>query len=348
MGGVSTLLFNYTPEMWFNRPAYYSYTPSGHGYWSFEDPHARAVARERAAREREAAAHRAELLRWQRMQDAARSPYNSYPSHHGSVSYPYNPRTSDYATHEELERQRILERQRQLELVRQTELIRRREEERVQELEERTSQQHEPASTSAPHFSVPISPLGGPPPTTLPTKPTLSKYTSPSVTQEATPEQIQAAMTIQEFYRGRVARQQALASIAELSTQFEQFKSAFYPPPQLDYRGAAPDDTITIPVSAESFVYASPLPPSSGDVEDSTETSKSNPRLAFTPNNKVVLEYIENLDRLVDRLDRVESGGHPSVREQRKQMIRNVEAEAQRVDRWIAAAWKPAQARRKY
>ena len=60
-----------------------------------------------------------------------------------------------------------------------------------------------------------------------------------------------------------------------------------------------------------------------------------------------MLEYIENLNRLVDKLDRIESGGHAAVREQRKQMIKNVEAEAQRMDGWIATIWKLAQARSK-
>ena len=169
------------------------------------------------------------------------------------------------------------------------------------------------------------------------------------MTPEATPERIRAAMAIQEFYRNRLARRQALSSIAKLSTQFEQFKSAFSPPPQLDYHGATPEDVVAIRVSPESFVQALSTSPSSGDTEGATETLESTPRLGFTSNNKVVLEYIESLNRLVDKLDRIESGGHPSVREQRKQMIRNVEAEAQRMDRWIAAVWKlahsPAQAR---
>ena len=163
------------------------------------------------------------------------------------------------------------------------------------------------------------------------------------MTPEATPEQIRAAMTIQEFYRKRMARQQALASIAELSTQFEQFKSAFSPPSRLDYRGAAAHDTITIPVSSESFVRASLIPPYSEDGEDAPKVSESSPALAFTSNNKAVHEYIENLNRLLVQLDRVESGGHTLVREQRKQMIRDVEAEAQRMDRWIEAVWNSAQ-----
>ena len=134
--------------MWFNRPAYNSYTPYGYGYSSFEDPYARAAAQERAAREREAAARRADFLRWQQMQDAARSPYNSYLSGDDDdddsfISHPYNPRAHDYVTHEDLKRRQILERQRQLELTRQAELNRRREVERAQELAERTSKPQE-------------------------------------------------------------------------------------------------------------------------------------------------------------------------------------------------------------
>jgi len=135
-----------------------------------------------------------------------------------------------------------------------------------------------------------------------------------------------------------MARGQALTSIAALSTQLEQSKSALIYPPQLDYRDVTPDAIITIPVTSESFVRASSMP-LSDDADDTSETSGSNPRLAFTSNNRAVLEYIESLNQLIDKLDRVESGGHASVREQRKQMIRNVEAEAQRIDRWIAAVW---------
>lgn len=340
--------------MWFNRPTYNSYTPYDYGYSSFEDPYARAVARERAAREREAAARRADLLRWQQIQDAARSPYNSYLSDDGDdddgayIPSPYQPRAHSYTpyAHEDLKRRQALEQQRQHELARQAELSRRREVERSVE-HARKPQRSTPTST--PHFSIPISSPREPSP---PSKPTRSPKRStpppsPKPAVQATPEQIRAAMTIQEFYRSRTARRQALTSIAELSTQFEQLKSAFSPPIQLDYRGATPDSATTITVSPESFEQASSIPPPSEDVEEMTEASESNPALAFTTNNKVVHEYIENLNRLLDKLDRVESGGHAFVRDRRKELVKSVEAEAQRMDRWIAAVWDLAQAQPK-
>lgn len=150
---ISTLplppLQPHLPTMWYNRPVYNGYTPSGYGHWSFEDPYARAIARERAAREREAAARHAEL-RWQQTQDAARSPYNSYlGDDNGSfVPYPYDPHTNNYTTYEDLERRQALERQRQLELARQAELNR-REEERDGDPEEYVSQQHKVSLVSS-------------------------------------------------------------------------------------------------------------------------------------------------------------------------------------------------------
>ena len=126
--------------MWFNRPAYNSYTTPSYNYRSYDDPYARAIARERAAREREAAARHAELLYWQQVQDAARSPYNSYLSDDGDsfVPNPYDPRASAYPVREG---RRVSERQQQPELTRHAEPSRRREKEKDRELEEHTSKQ---------------------------------------------------------------------------------------------------------------------------------------------------------------------------------------------------------------
>lgn len=143
-------------------------------------------------------------------------------------------------------------------------------------------------------------------------------------------------MTIQEFYRKRVARQQALTSIDNLSTQFDQLKSTFSHPPRLDYQGHSPNSVITIDVPSS-------IPPSFEDAEDVIGTSKSTPGLAFTSNNTAVHGYIESLGQLLVKLDVVDSGGNDSVREQRKQVVRRVEAEALRMDRWITAVWNGAQ-----
>jgi hypothetical protein len=151
---------------------------------------------------------------------------------------------------------------------------------------------------------------------------------------------------IHEYYRKRAARSEALTSIHQVSSEFEKAKSTFSFPSPLDYISPTPDTTLPIFVCPESFKHASSLPPSSEDAEYTTETPKSIPRLAFTSNNKVVHEYIEHLNRLLVNLDKVESGGDAMVRERRKQMIRDIDAEAQLMDRWIVAVWNLVQRER--
>ncbi|KAF9651795.1 hypothetical protein BDM02DRAFT_3184298 [Thelephora ganbajun] len=273
-------------EIWFNRPTYNSYTPYGYGYSSFEDPYARAVARERAARQRDAAARRVEPHRWQQMQGAARPPYNSCLDGNTSISYLYNLRAHDYTTHKDLKKEQILERQRQPELARQaTEDMRRKGPE---------SQRNALPSFKSPH------------PLLFPFRDTA--YKAHSVFQICTPATLAEASDTGSS-PGHVV------SIAELSTN-----SSWFTLPQ---RGS----TTTVPPRRYHY-----HPCTFRDIW-----------LAFTPNSKVVHEYIENLSRLFDKLDRTESGGHASVREQRKQMIRNVEAEAQRMDCWIAGVWRLTQ-----
>lgn len=127
--------------MWFNRPAHNSYTPygctpPGSSYSSFEDPLARAVAQDRAAREREAAARR-------RRQDVTRYPYNSYPSDDEDdgafTPHPYN----SYVN-EDLRLRQDLEQQRQLQLAHQAELDGRREAEWTRNLAEHVYEPQEP------------------------------------------------------------------------------------------------------------------------------------------------------------------------------------------------------------
>lgn len=131
--------------MWFTQPTYnsyipYSYTPHGHGYPSPEDSLNRAIARDRAAREREAAARRRHgVPRWQDATRSSYSPYLSDDDDGGSfVPYPYDPRAYSYTPRvdEDLRLSQIQEHQRQLQLAHQAELNRRREAERTQEFVE--------------------------------------------------------------------------------------------------------------------------------------------------------------------------------------------------------------------
>lgn len=64
------------------------------------------------------------------------------------------------------------------------------------------------------------------------------------------------------------------------------------------------------------------------------------PKLAYTPTNAPVHTYEEELSRILTKLDGVESGGDKTVREQRREAVRRVEKEAERIEQIKAGLWK--------
>lgn len=91
----------------------------------------------------------------------------------------------------------------------------------------------------------------------------------------------------------------ALHSLDKIAFELEQLKTAFVPPTSLSYAPAA---------------------------------TAASPTLDFSTQNKALLEYGEQLLRLLLQLDTVGSGGSLDVREARKVIVRNVEHELVRVD----------------
>lgn len=90
-----------------------------------------------------------------------------------------------------------------------------------------------------------------------------------------------------------------LASLADLSKKLLELKSNFQPPAQLEFQPNA---------------------------------SKDSPKLAFTAENAPVLGYDEALLKLMIALDGVESEGDTVVREARKKLVREVDAELAGLD----------------
>ncbi|GAA6001872.1 BAG family molecular chaperone regulator [Rhodotorula paludigena] len=98
-------------------------------------------------------------------------------------------------------------------------------------------------------------------------------------------------------------RTRALDHLALLRTRFHHLARTFHPPP-------AP---------ALSF---------------QPKATPDSPKLAFDSINAPVHAYEEGLTRLLTELDAVDSGGDPDVRAARKGLVKAVEGEAQRVERW--------------
>ncbi|KIP02188.1 hypothetical protein PHLGIDRAFT_43239, partial [Phlebiopsis gigantea 11061_1 CR5-6] len=137
-----------------------------------------------------------------------------------------------------------------------------------------------------------------------------------------TAEEVDAAEKIQTFWRKCRPLRAAHASIASLTTKFEQAKSAFTFPATLDY--TLNGRVVSVPATGGD-VSAS----DEGEIERTSEDAS----LAFTPTNVPVHAYEEELNRILTKLDGVQSGGDELVRNRRRELVRKVESEAERIEK---------------
>ena len=64
------------------------------------------------------------------------------------------------------------------------------------------------------------------------------------------------------------------------------------------------------------------------------------PSLTYSSINTPIHQYEEELNRLLTALDAVESGGDRKIRESRRELVKKVEKEAQRLERWKVTVWR--------
>ena len=157
---------------------------------------------------------------------------------------------------------------------------------------------------------------------------------------QATPEQHDAARRIQEAYRAHAARSSALRTIEAHRNKFAHLKAGFRFPSSLDFQTAAgAHEHVSVPVDPAAL--AAMVLADGVSVE---EGRTRRPQLAYTSQNAPVHAYLEELNRLLSALDAVESGGDREVRERRKGIVREVEAEAERVEAVVGEVWSRWQA----
>ncbi|EED77627.1 predicted protein, partial [Postia placenta Mad-698-R] len=153
--------------------------------------------------------------------------------------------------------------------------------------------------------------------------------------QQYTPEQDAAARKIQETYHAHAARANALRTIADLCTRFDGLRSNFVFPAALDF--VVPGGgQIAVRAGAEVLASATQASPVADDAAEPTR-----PDLAYTPGNAPLHAYLEELSRLLTALDAVESRGVAEVKGRRRALVREVEGEAESVER----RWKKSKTR---
>lgn len=150
--------------------------------------------------------------------------------------------------------------------------------------------------------------------------PSLRHYTA----SEAT-----AAEKIQSVWRTHHRRRTALASIASLASKFEAIKSAFILPSALDYTYNG--EVVTVPTSGWD---------ASSSLQVEVEKSGEDASLAYTPTNVPLHAYEEELSRILTALDGVQSGGEREVRNRRRELVRKVEREAERIEKLKILVWR--------
>jgi hypothetical protein len=133
----------------------------------------------------------------------------------------------------------------------------------------------------------------------------------------------QAATKIQTTYR----RHRTLAAISALQAQFKKLCEEFKMPQSLDFQY---EGKVSLPIVSEES--------KEGEVAKPTPTVSA--KLGYTPNNAPLHGHIEQLNRLLIALDGVESLGDPTVRSKRKEVVKEIESEVERVEGLWRAAWQ--------
>jgi hypothetical protein len=187
----------------------------------------------------------------------------------------------------------------------------------------RTSRTPSPARSVLSSSQSHPSPRSASPPTQANTMEAKSEpIPSSSPTSE---QQINATTKIQSFYRTR----KSLAAISQLESKFEDLKHAFTLPDAVDYI-SADGEVVTLRVDHAALTQS----------ETRSESASPAARLAFTPTNVHIRAYDGNLNCILTTLDAVESWGEKKVRDRRRDVVRNVEQEAARIESLWVDIWR--------
>ncbi|KAF8154102.1 hypothetical protein B0H34DRAFT_720333 [Crassisporium funariophilum] len=191
-----------------------------------------------------------------------------------------------------------------------------------------TSQQphsNAPPVSRSPSQSVPVQNAGSPgrssEPAVEPFKPTTT-YTE---------EHENAASKIQTQYR----LHKSLRALDDIASQFETSKKNFAYPSVIDFQKPGSENGV---VSVRAC-----RPPSDFDNDDDWEMMDADApeaKLAYTSVNFPLHAYTDGMDKLLMKLDGVDSGGKKSIRMRRRAIIKDIEKEGTKLERYWKQAWR--------
>lgn len=332
----------------YQRPAYHS-DSSYPRQWGYPQQYRRPYVdpEEAQARARALAAQRARRAQW--LPDEVDEPeddweYNSLPPRERVLLEAARRRQQleQQQRQQEVARQRALEEarwQRQLEERQREEDERRRrildEQRRIQQLKRereeallRAMRQQSRTRSQSPQRQR--SPPRSPAQEGSSTQPTPPKAPTPPPQYDERHDE--AASKIQNRYRVH----RSLQTIANLERQFKESQARFTFPSSIDFQRPGNDaqDHVSVPASRHPDSVAS----DSGDSMD--VNSQTEGKLAYTSNNFSLNAYLDEMLKLLTKLDGVESWGEKAVREKRRNVVKEIEIEMARVDGYWKGVWR--------
>ena len=205
-----------------------------------------------------------------------------------------------------------LRREREAEAARHRALEERKRQQEIAEREkERQRYRQKPLKSKSP----PVHPRTSPPP----------DRKAPSTQEQYTRRHVEAASVLQRFFRIR----QSIHAIQSLISEFNALHTSFTYPSTISFQNPSSPSADVVNVAA--------VDPSSGS--DDIDCNTKIPKLTFNSTNYGLLAYNDALDKLLIRLDGVESWGDPGVRERRRNAVKQIEKEQGLVEKFWKMSW---------
>ncbi|KAF5314256.1 hypothetical protein D9619_011804 [Psilocybe cf. subviscida] len=143
-------------------------------------------------------------------------------------------------------------------------------------------------------------------------------------------ERNEAASRIQQQYRIH----RTYRKLEDIRTQFDGLKKDFVYPHLIDFEKPGSADGV-LGVGA----YRVPSDFDKEDMEPMQVDNVPEGKLAYTSTNFALNLYSDQLDKLLMKLDGIESYGEKGIREQRRAAVKAIEKEASKLDRYCKQTW---------
>ncbi|KAH9476991.1 hypothetical protein JR316_0010907 [Psilocybe cubensis] len=185
-----------------------------------------------------------------------------------------------------------------------------------------------PAPSSSSKSSIPVPETDA---TSRPSSPRTPPARTPSpISRHSIEEQNEAASRIQRQYRIHAS----LRSLDDLASQFETLKKNFVYPRSIDFQNPGSEGGH---ISVGAY-----RPPSDFDNEDEVQpmdVDGPEGKLDYTSTNYALHSYVDSMDKLLMKLDGVESWGQKEIRQKRRDIVKSIEKEASKIERYWKQTW---------